>query len=439
MAKIITYLFFILNIAIIIAFWWTGSGYLITQSTADSYTSLGKLSGLLLVYFVLLQFLMRGRIGFLEKAIGYEELNTIHKKNGYIVLFFLLAHPILLTLGYSAFAKTSLVTQFINFLTDYDDVLNATIGASLFLTVVISSIYIVRKKLQYELWYFVHLATYIAVIFAWGHQLSIGSDFAINSALVYYWYGLYAATFGLILYFRLVRLMLLYFKHRFYVKNIRSETNDTISLEIAGKNLESFTFQPGQFLMIRFLNKNFWWESHPFSFSALKNGSSFRITVKKLGDFTERLPQIQKGTAVLIDGPHGAFTLESTQKEKILCIAGGIGITPIRALIEDALSHKKDVVLLYGNKTTGDIVFDDELKALAKKHAFPIHYVISQEPSYKGLQGRIDAALAAKLVPDIKERAVFICGPSGMPLILRNDLVKAGLQSNQIHFEKFSF
>lgn len=437
--KKVFYIFLLLQIVIIILFWWPLSGRLLFHSTTDFFISLGRLCGLIMVFLVLLQFLLRARISLLEKNIGYEELNTIHKKNGYVIFIFLLMHPLFLTIGYALSARISYIAQFLNFITGDGDMLQAFLGFLLFIGVIASSIYIVRNKLKYEFWYIVHLFTYLAIVLAWGHQLEMGSDFAVNQWFVYYWYSLYAITFGSLLYWRILRLLFMNYKHRFYVKKIIQETSDTFSLEIAGKQLETFQFNAGQFAMFRFFTNNVWWQSHPFSFSSLKNDKSVRITVKKLGDFTKHIDKIKKGTQIMIDGPHGSFTLHFADKKKLLFIAAGVGITPIRTLIEEASQQKKDIVLIYGNKKWDNVIFKNELKILSEKYKFPIHYIISRDRKFKGLKGRITAELIAKIVSDLNERDIFICGPVGMPVSLRKELVHAGAPSNQIHFERFAF
>jgi len=73
-------------------------------------------------------------------------------------------------------------------------------------------------------------------------------------------------------------------------------------------------------------------EAHPFSMSRRPDGTRLRLTIKAVGDFTRRIPGLKPGVRVLIDGPHGIFTARRSSSQKILMIAGGIGITPIRSL-----------------------------------------------------------------------------------------------------------
>jgi ferredoxin-NADP reductase len=94
---------------------------------------------------------------------------------------------------------------------------------------------------------------------------------------------------------------------------------------------------------------------------------SLRITARALGDFSGRMGEIRPGTRVVAEGPFGVFTEAARRREKVALIAGGIGITPIRALMEDMSG---DVVVVYRVVSEDDIIFRDELEALARERAF---------------------------------------------------------------------
>jgi predicted ferric reductase len=189
--------------------------------------------------------------------------------------------------------------------------------------------------------------------------------------------------------------------------------------------MENYHVLPGQFMKFNFLTPKFWYQSHPFSLSKMANGN-LRITPKNSGDFTSEIPNLKSGTRVIIDGPYGTFTRNRIKSNKVLFIAGGIGITPIRALIEE-LAQEKDIVLLYSVKTESEIIFKKELA----KFKFPIKYVITEK------EGHLDGTKISKLVSDVKERDVMICGPVPMIDAIKEALVSLGVPENNIHFEKF--
>ncbi len=440
MTKKLIYSLYFFNLAVILFFWWNNSGSLLLSGFPGALIALGRVCGLLAAAFVLMQFMFIGRAIWLERTFGLDKLSRVHRINGQITIFFILLHPLFITLGYAFSSKTSITQQFMNLILKSPDVWQALLAAILFTIIVAFSIYIVRKRLKYETWYYIHVFMYLAVLLAWGHQLKNGEDFLANKWFVYYWYAFYIFVLGNHLIFRFLRPLYLMQKHHFYVEKVVPETYDTNSIYISGKNMEQFKVEAGQFMIFRFINKQFWWQAHPFSMSMLPNGKQVRISVKNVGDFTSQIGTVTTGTPVEIDGPHGVFTAKHVQKDKILLVAGGIGITPLRSLSEQLLALGKDVILIYGNKTDKDIVFKQEFEALQKQYNFPIHHVLSniteETPPY--IKGYVDKDKLQTLVKDITEREVFFCGPPIMMDKLKVALGELGVPKNMMHYERFA-
>jgi len=162
-----------------------------------------------------------------------------------------------------------------------------------------------------------------------------------------------------------------------------------------------------------------------------------RVTIKNVGDFTSEIATLKTGTPILLDGPLGTFTSKQATKNKYLFIAGGVGITPIRALIEELAPQKKDIVLLYSSKTQ-DIILKKELDGLAKQYRFPIYYVVTEDPSYKGEKGRIDQERIKRLAPDFLKRDMYLCGPPPMMEALITQLQELGVTHASMHYERFA-
>ncbi|MEN9328542.1 MAG: hypothetical protein RI947_1350 [Candidatus Parcubacteria bacterium] len=438
MKKITLYIFGFILLLPVFFFWWSNSGAtLLNGGFGGSTIALARLCGLLAVYCILMQFMLMGRTAWIESLFGLDKLARIHRLNGFLALVFIVLHPILITIGYASLTGRDLLGQFLLLLTTFEDVLYAFIAVLIFITIVAFSIYIVRKRLKYETWYYVHVFTYLAVLLAWGHQLKIGEDFLASTLFTYYWYALYAFVFGNVLIFRFLVPMYMFWKHRFRVEKVVRENADTVSIYITGNNLETFHIKGGQFLIYHFLSKKFWWTPHPFSVSAI-TPQYIRLTVKNVGDFTSEIPEVKPGTLVYIDGPFGIFTEKVVTHDKVLCIAGGIGITPMRSLIEDLTRHNKDIILIYSNKTKEEMVLGAEFEALKKDHTLTVHYVYSQQQYDDALYGRVDKELITKLVPDLKDRDIFLCGPPVMIVNLREGLLELGVKRENIHFELFS-
>ncbi len=437
MKKYLIYALFFLSYATILFFWWSSSGVLLGRGLSNVSIALGRLAGLSAAYFILLQFVFIGRSVWIEQTFGLDKLTRIHHWNGLLSISFILAHPTLIIFGYAIGNNISFLRQFSELVFNNQYLLQAFIALLLFCTIVGVSLYIVRKRLKYESWYTVHLFTYLAILLAWGHQLTFGEDFLHSPAFVYYWYALYIFAFGNLLYSRFMKPLLLYSRHQFFISRTIKETADATSIYISGKNMEHFHIKPGQFMIFRFLTKKFIWQAHPFSLSYVVKNNEIRITVKKRGDFTEAIQSIKAGTKVFIDGPYGIFTRKSARRKKFLFIAGGIGITPIRALFEEAGLRGEDAVLLYNNRAQKDVIFKEELEVLSGTH-HSVHYVMSEDPDWKGISGKITMPLIETLVKDFKEREIYLCGPGKMMTSLRDALREKEVAPLNIHFELFS-
>ncbi len=435
MKKLLLILVFFANLLTIMAFWRRGSSILIASGAqAGLLIALGRLAGLLGEFFILNQLVLIGRVGWVEQLFGHDRLNQAHRWVGYGIIIFFLSHPLLLTIGYARLSETSLAAQFINFLQNWEDVSKALIGLILFIVLIGVSVAIVKKRLRYETWYFSHLAMYAAIGLAFGHQTNSGD--VSQGGPLYYWLALNFAVFGLLLAFRWLRPFYLFYRHRFFVEKIIAEKGGAHSVYASGKGLENYRFHAGQFANLTFLQKGMWF-THPFSFSAAPNGKFLRFSIKASGDFTDKIHQIHKGTKIIIDGPLGIFTSEDKGKEKFLLIAGGIGITPIRALAESLQQKNKDSVLLYGCKNPADVIFEEELRAVAPKR----HYIFSQKSGSNDpvSTGRIEKSKILSLVPDFKDREIYMCGPVPMMKQLALEFESLGLPRRQIHFEKFNY
>ena len=316
----------------------------------------------------------------------------------------------------------------------------AVIGQGLMIIAIIISVFAVLKKVRYETWYGEHLLQYVALALVFGHQVAIGSDFTDNRYFKIYWCALYAFVAGVVVYCRFLNPLKYYLRHRFRVARLVTETGDVTSIYIEGKDLEKYPVKAGQFLIVRFLAKGFRWEAHPFSMSCCPDGGQLRLTIKQLGDFTRKIPELKPGTPVLIDGPNGIFTAGNSGSNKVLMIAGGIGITPVRSVAEEMVYAGRDIVLIYGNRNSKSIVFKKELDELASKAQgrLKIFHVMSDEPGWPGEKGRIDRERIERLAPDIMERDVFLCGPPVMMKGIRATLAGMNVPSSRIHYERFA-
>ncbi len=445
MKKIVLMFLLVAQILIIVGFWFLNHvnhpmGNQLTGASVGQILAYGRLAGLLAVFGILFQLILIGRIKWVERTFGFDRITRLHHITGFSIVLLLIAHPLLVTIGHSMQAGTGFFEQYIDFCKNWEDVLAAVIGTMIMSVAIIFSVLVLKKWVKYEVWYYIHLTFYIAVALILGHQFEVGTDFISNKMFADYWSALYAFTFANLIYYRIIRPIIFFIRHRFKISRLVSETGDATSVYIEGNQIGLFPVEAGQFMIVRFLTRGFRWESHPFSMSCLPNGKNLRISIKGVGDFTKRISDLKPGVSVFIDGPHGIFTSECCKSSKVLMIAGGIGITPIRSLTEEMLSMGRDVVLLYSNRNSASIVFEKELNGLVNSSSgrLKVIHVISDDPSWSGEKGRIDKEKITILVPDFREREVFLCGPPPMMKAVMLTLSNLGVPNKHMHYERFA-
>ena len=427
--------FALVNAGVIVYLWLYDGGISNIHGFGDAFTSIGRITGLLGAFLLLIQILLLARIKPLERLVGFDRLTVWHRVNGKVCLYLILAHVIFITLGYAALDRISVLSEVSTLFNLYPDMIQATIGTALIVIVAVSSFVIARRRLKYETWYFVHLTAYLGVLLAWYHQIPTGNEFILNASAGIYWTLLYLGTLGLIVLFRLALPTFVGFRYQLRVAEVTEESQGVYSLRITGRHLDRMHARAGQFFLWRLMTWKLVWQSHPFSLSAAPDGQSLRITIKSLGDFTRRIGDLKPGTRVLGVGPFGHFTSAVRRLDRVVLIAGGVGITPIRALLEELSG---DIALVYRVVNESELVFRDELEALAKVGGFALHYVTGdhRDPATKHF---MSPEHLKTLLPDLASREVYVCGPPAMSNAVQANVRRAGVPQKQIHTEAFAF
>ena len=136
----------------------------------------------------------------------------------------------------------------------------------------------------------------------------------------------------------------------------------------------------------------------------------------------------------MTEGPLGVFTDAIRRRDKTVLIGGGIGITPIRALIEEMHG---DIVVLYRVVRDDEVIFRDELEQIAADRDISLHFVVGDHATQEG-HHLLSPAHLQELVPDISEREVYVCGPPAMTDALRRNVRRAHVPARFIHAERFA-
>jgi ferredoxin-NADP reductase len=291
--------------------------------------------------------------------------------------------------------------------------------------------------LRYETWHFIHLYTYLAIALAFSHQFATGAEFVSSRPARVFWSLLYLAVAAILLWFRLIAPVVGSLRHDLRVAQVVVESPTVLSVYIRGRHLEDLRAEAGQFFRWRFLTRELWWAANPYSLSLPPHPQWLRITVKASGEHSLALARLAPGTRVIAEGPSGGFTAGRRRRQKVLMIAGGVGITPLRALFETLPGGPGDIVLLYRVNTVADLVLRPELEDIARSRGAALHCLVG--PPRTGANDHLAPQRLRRLVPDVVDRDVFLCGPEPMMDAARASLRSLGVPRSAVHSESFVF
>ncbi|WP_158848264.1 ferredoxin reductase family protein [Saccharothrix deserti] len=391
---------------------------------------IGRLAGLYGALLMAFQLLLVARLPWLDRRLGMDRLTSWHRWIGFSLLWTLLTHAVFITLGYAQVTSLPPVDELVTMATTIDGILRAIVALVLIIVVGAVSARFARRRMAYETWHFVHLYTYVAVVLAFSHQVAVGPTFTASAFATAYWWGVWGFALGAVFVGRLGLPLWRNLRHRLRVAAVVPESGNVVSIHITGRHLDKLPARAGQFFLWRFLTKDRWWQANPFSLSAAPDGRSLRLTAKALGPGSAALRSVKVGTRVFAEGPYGAFTTLHQTRPNTLLVAGGVGITPVRALLEELRGH---VVVIYRVTRPEDAVLLHEMRGLAHARGAVLHVVTG--PSDRAPLGP-DAI--GRAVPDVRDRDVFVCGPPGMTNAVLQTMRDLGVPKHQVHAERFS-
>jgi predicted ferric reductase len=433
------------SVLVVCALWAAGGGVQDLGGFASGLTSLGRLTGLVASDLLLIQVLLMARIPMVERVYGQDELARRHRLVGFTSFNLMVAHLLLITLGYAAQSSSNPVGEFWDLVVNYPGMLLALAGTLLLVLVTVTSIRKARAKMRYESWHLLHLYAYLGVGLALPHQLWTGQEFLTSPLATLYWWSLWIAAAGAILFWRLAVPAYRTVVHDLRVSAVVRESPDVVSVWMTGRNLHRLPIAAGQFFTWRFLTRQGASRGHPYSLSAAPTGDAVRITVKDLGDGSRALADVRPGTRVAIEGPYGRLHAGVRTRRKVTLLACGIGVTPLRALFEELPQNPGDITLIYRASTINDLVFRAEIDALAQANGARVFYVLGRRmpgrPSWlpASAGGLSDVDALRELVPDVAGQDVYICGAEPWMDAAKQAALTAGVPHRQIHEERFNW
>jgi predicted ferric reductase len=358
---------------------------------------------------------------YVDRYVGLDRIIPFQRYASYVVSVFLLAHPILFAIADREIAYYVVPSVHL------PELAAGIVSLYLFLLVMIASA--LYKRISYKIWQYIHIGTYVLFFLGVYHAITWGSD----EAFIPLYLGIsLLVILGMI--YRTFYKLRTRTTRTWTIHAITQETHDTFS--ILFKKPKGFEFNAGQFCFLRIEGKGLH-ARHPFTISSAPHEDLVRFTIKDSGRFTKYLWTCDVGDELIVEGPFGVFT--PSDDEPLVCIAGGVGITPFMSIVKQRAQQKstQPVHLIYASKTVQDMIFFNELEQLTQHMPLKITYILSEETTVPSpyRSGRIDTRLLNEhLNPDA---AYYICGPQSLRTSVMTALKKLGIPHRAMHYENF--
>ena len=417
----------------------TAALYLETTTRADWNSvyaiviSLSRICALLGSYFALVGLVLVSRVSWIERSVGHDRLVIWHRKLGPYSLYLITFHVLFVILGYAGNDHVMLGVELWRMIVRFPWMLPAFVAFLFFAAAGITSYKKARAKMSYETWWTIHLYTYLAIALSFMHQVLIGPMFLGHPLNKLYWEFLYIAAAAIIIIWRAVIPTAKSFRHNLRVEQIVVEGPGVASIVMKGRGLNQLGAQGGQFFGWRFMTRGQWWISHPYSLSAAPTDKYMRVTVKELGDASSTVRDIKPGTRVFFEGPYGTFVASKATRGHVVLVGGGVGITPLRALMEE-LDPAKEIDVLFRASREEDLVLRHELDDLSKQIGARVHYLVGSRKVHT-----MSAKYIMQYVPAFRDADVYVCGPTPLVDAVREAAIDCGIPKNRFHDEAFEF
>jgi predicted ferric reductase len=308
------------------------------------------------------------------------------------------------------------------------------------IVLVVTSVWRRRLRLSYEAWHAIHIAlALVLVVGALLHILFV--DEYVSSLWKQILWGLMSGAFlGLLVWVRVVKPRRA-LARPWRLERVVAERGDTTTLVLTPPPAAAFRFAPGQFAWFAIDRSPFSLTQHPFSFASSAERDEVELAVKALGDFTSRVRELEPGTTVYVDGPHGVFSIDQDEGPGFVLVAGGVGIAGLISMVRTMADRRdvRPVVLVYANREWGGVAFREELERLEDRLALTVVHVLEQPPDgWAGERGYVTAEILARhLPPGYRRFQCFICGPDPMMDAAEAALTELGVPPERVHTERF--
>jgi predicted ferric reductase len=407
---------------------WLISGLNFSTLISAWPNTIAKISALIAITAVSWNLILSSRFKYFDKAFkGLDMMYKAHRHSGMIAFAFMLSHPVFLIV--SALPVWDFMKIYI--LPGSIWAINFGIFALwLFVILLVLTLFI---KLPYHIWKRTHQFMVLPYALVALHILTIQSDIFFYLPLRVWVIALFA--FGFISYiYKVFLYRYIGPKYQYQIKDVKVMGNIIeIVLAAVGKKIN---FYPGQFVFINIEDKAIGKEQHPFSISSSPNDKNLRLSIKQMGDHTNKFSNLKKSMNITLYGPYGEFGKRFLSSNKdSLWIAGGIGITPFLSLLHyfNESGQNKKVALYYCTRDKDEAVYHNEIKDVSKECPFLNYYSFCSSE-----KGRIQAKMILDEIGNLTERLILLCGPMPMMKSLEKGFMELGVNRSNIIYEDFS-
>ena len=429
-----TLLLTIAGVFAVVTLVWANSGgwHEIQRGWPHAWRSLASLSGIWTSLAGMIGLVLAARLVSVERAVGLDRMLSWHRIAGDTMGLVLGVHIVTGVMAEMPM-RGGLVNTILD-LTGRTPYMALTFVGSLIVgIVVVSSLKSVRQQLAYETWYFVHLTAYLGLALSFSHQITLGTVLANVAVVRWAWVLMSVSVFLFVIIGRwsdVVRSVLRPLK----VLEVNRETDDAVSIVLGGPNLTRMTGEGGQFVSLRMLVKGQWWKTNPYSLSAAPTTAGMRITIRDRGDASSAVATLRKGDRVAGEGPYGLMTPDLFEGAQPLFIAGGVGVTPVCAMLQALPFGSRPIVLLRGANVK-EIPHYAEIRELTEQRGGQVMTLLGRTAAMKSKDPFAPQTLR-RAVPTLDRCVAFVCGPTSLTFAARKGLRDAGLPSARIHLER---
>jgi ferredoxin-NADP reductase/DMSO/TMAO reductase YedYZ heme-binding membrane subunit len=403
----------------------------VLRSPGGVEIAVGRFTGLIGAYLLLVVVVLVARLPALERLIGHPRLTRWHRRLSPWPLLLLVVHGASSMIGYAELSRTVLWHESAVALSRYQGMVGAVLSGILLAAIAALSIRAARRRMSHETWWQIHLLTYLALALSFSHQIATGASFVHHPLARLAWTLLWLSTAGLVFVCRIGLPAWRTAYHRLRVVKVVRESGDVVSLVVTGRRLEQLAVSGGQYFQWRFMARGLWLHAHPYSISALPQPPYLRVTIKGFGAHSGAAARLAAGTRIAIEGPYGTFTKHAVARRRVALIAAGVGVTPVRALLED-LPPGADPVVVLRASSEDEVLLGKEVMELARARggrvlgAFGSRHLVTLGPDTLRTN-----------IPDLPERDVFICGPEPFTAMVADAARRVGVAPARLHVEGF--